>query len=289
MKRFVYSAITAVVALGATLPAYAARTQFVAVSSIAAAGYQRPADANGNPQPEAYVLAEGHFMQGTTKDVPLEKHKFNDLLQPLARSLAKQKYFPATNPNDADLVLVVHWGVTTIANEPLKDLAIDNLNAALSDYSAAASAGGGGIADPGDINAISDQLEGGFEASTNAMARNATLLGYAHTLRRLAGSNLAHLTTTERTLYDELREERYFVVLMAYDFKSYKEKKSALKWVTRLSMRSPGNNFNEAVLMLAETGGNVFGRNLDKLSHVKGRVRDGEVTLGELRVLGEGE
>ena len=92
----------------------------------------------------------------------------------------------------------------------------------------------------------------------------------------------------EQTMRMELAEERYFVVLMAYDYQFMKrEKKPKLAWVTRLSIRGPGNNFTEALPALALAGAEVYGRNLDSLERIK--VRDlpgGEVIMGDLKVIG---
>jgi hypothetical protein len=259
---------------------------FIAVSATTAPDYQRSLDAQGNPLPEAYVFGEGNFMQGATKDPYMEKYRLQNLLVNLAKNLAKQKYFPASDPNDSDLVIIVHWGATLIHDDPSRELSIERMNSALRDFGDAAAATDG-IADPGAVNELSESLAAGENWRNNAIARNAALLGYSRRLKDLRETNSMILTTTERTLREELAQERYFVVLMAYDFKAYKQKKSVLRWITRLSVRSPGNNFGDAVVMLSEAGGNVFGTKLDTLSHVKGKLRQGEVVLGELKVLGQ--
>jgi hypothetical protein len=279
---------------------YAARSEFVTVSAVTMPGYQRVVDPAGNPRPEAYVLAEGGVMQGKTKDPALEKYSFKDILPLLGRSLAKQKYFPASDPNDSDLLIVVHFGATLTYDDPNRDLAIEHLNQAVADFRGGSVNTNEGpssglytpnpdgatlMGDPGEINALSESLLSGYDARGRAIARNATLLGYADMLRKIGGANLHSFTETQRSLLDELAEERYFVILMAYDFNAYKNKKSVLRWTTRLSMPSPGNNFRDAVAMLSETGAGVFGRKLDRLSQVKGRVRSGEVIIGELKTI----
>lgn len=46
-------------------------------------------------------------------------------------------------------------------------------------------------------------------------------------------------TSDELTMSVELNEERYFVILMAYDYQHMRrEKKPKLLWVTRLSLRA---------------------------------------------------
>jgi hypothetical protein len=85
---------------------------------------------------------------------------------------------------------------------------------------------------------------------------------------------------------EELNEERYFIIVMAYDYQLLrKEKKSQVLWITRISVRSPGNNFAEAVPTLAHAGSEVFGRHVDGLVKIKTR-KGGRVDLGELKTLG---
>lgn len=120
----------------------------------------------------------------------------------------------------------------------------------------------------------------------DAILRNAALLGYRRPLDRL--NHRINLTPEELQLRTELNEDRYFVVLVAYDYQLMRrEKKSRILWITRLSIRGPGNNFTEALPALALAGAQAFGRNLDDLERIK--VRDlpgGEVILGDLKVIG---
>ena len=91
----------------------------------------------------------------------------------------------------------------------------------------------------------------------------------------------------ELTMSLELNEERYFVILMAYDYQYMKKQhKSRLLWATRISVRSPGNNFIEAMPALVEAGANVYGRQVDGLVRVDAGERGGRVDLGELKVMG---
>jgi hypothetical protein len=84
----------------------------------------------------------------------------------------------------------------------------------------------------------------------------------------------------------ELAEERYFVVLMAYDYQLLKtQKKPRLLWVTRMSMRSLGKNFTEAVPSLTRVAADFFGQGRDDITRVETKLREGQVEIGELRVI----
>jgi hypothetical protein len=257
----------------------------VAISSTAKPEYVRPVDAQGRPRPETYVFYEGNFMGGGTVDKRQDNLTYTDLTRLLAKSLAKQNYFPTKAATEADLIIMVHWGTTLVYDDSLeKQAAIAEVNGALNDYSAAVSAGS--LPDPGPLNAALSRKEAYVGSVEEYMNRNAALLGYTRALDKARNRFMS--SPEELTMSIELTEERYFVVLMAYD-NHYLQKQRARKllWVTRLSVRSPGNNFLDAIHTLTVAGGEVFGQQLDGLKRVKVPVRGGEVKLHDLKILGE--
>jgi hypothetical protein len=265
--------------LPAALPA--ALDQSIAVSATAIAEYVRPTDPAGGFRPESYVFAEGKFFDGTTTDRGLVKTAFADIARTLSANLAKQHYFPAASPAEADLVIMVHWGTTTIYEDPERDFNNDALQNATAAYNASIESNG--MADANDLNMALGAQDTARAGVATAIQRNAVLLGYTRVLAK--ERRALQPTNTEITISNELNEERYFVILMAYDNRlRTKEHKSRLLWVTRLSVRSPGNNFVEALPALAQVGANVFGRHVDDLVRVKTPITS--VRLGELEVIG---
>ena len=255
----------------------------IAVSSTASPAYVRALDAQGRPQPETYVFTKGHFLGSGTADSGISKISFPEVLANLAPNLAKQNYFPTKDVGRANLVIVVHWGTTLVYDDPQKAFAIEGLSAALKNYSDGVQANGS--ADAGTLNTLLGQQANAQDGAQGAIARNAALLGYAHTLARERQKIMPG--TEEYTMSEELNEERYFVVLMAYDYQFMKrEHRPRLLWVTRLSLRSPGNNFAEALPALSHAGGDVFGRQIDDLVRVRVPAQRGQVKLDELKVLG---
>ena len=262
----------------------AAELKFITVSASAVPGYVRPLDAQGKPQAESYIFTQGRYFAGLTADAGLEQVKFDDILKTLAPSLAKQNYFPAKEVPTADLLIMVHWGTTTVYEDPQKAFQVDRVNDALGAYRASAD-GNNGNADPGALNqALGDQAAA--QASAEAvLARNSALLGYKPDLER--EQRKLFPSTGELTMTAELNEERYFVILMAYDYRRMRtEHKSHLLWATRISVRSPGSKFIEAMPALVQAGANVFGRKVDGLVRVDGRTREGRVDLGEMKIIG---
>jgi hypothetical protein len=254
----------------------------VALSATARPEYVRATDASGKPNPESYVFSPGHYFPGGTKDGSLERMTFMDLAQTLAPDLARQNYFPTRDAAAADLTIIVHWGTTTTYEDPMKTFNTADQNKALAEFNT--NIAQYGIADPMPLNAVLDQQAMAQDSAMGAVNYNAVLLGYARNLKKERAHAMP--TAEEWTLSMELNEERYFVVLMAYDNQfARKEHKAKLLWVTRLSIRAPGNNFTESLPALSQVGGQIFGRQLDGLAHVKTSWKSGKVTLGEMKVL----
>jgi hypothetical protein len=274
-------------ALVAAVTLLAGKNDAIVISSTAAPDYIRPLDAKGKPAPEGYVFMEGRHLSGGTVDKCEDRLTFPEITRILATSLAKQSYFPTKDLASAHLLIRIYWGSTLIYEDPQWAQNIENMNTALAEVRASAQESG--TSDPGVLNQTLANQEGTQNSQEGAIVRNASLLGYKRSLDKEGKAIVA--SVEEQTMRMELAEERYFVVLMAYDYQYMKrEKKPKLAWVTRLSIRGPGNNFTEALPALAVAGAEVYGHNLDKLERIK--VRDlpgGEVRLGELQVLGVDE
>ena len=82
-----------------------------------------------------------------------------------------------------------------------------------------------------------------------------------------------------------LKEERYFVVLMAFDYESVRKGKPMLAWSTRYSIRAAGQNFETAITSMNQVASDYFGKNLPKLT--RKRDDDSSVEIGEIEVIGQ--
>lgn len=261
-----------------------AQAKSVAASASAVADYVRPVNEAGEPRPESYVFAEGQFFEGSSVDRGIARTTFADITRVLAESLAKQKYFPAAGVDSAQLVIMVHWGTTTVYEDPNRIETAANLNSATTAYQEAYAASGA-AADASALNAALMNSEMDSQLHAGAVARNAALLGYGNTLAKESKNIM--MSSDEISMRFDLAEERYFVILMAYDnVLRMKERKSKLLWVTRLSIRSLGNDFTEALPVLASVGAEVFGKHMDDLLRVTPGEPRPRVTLGEPKYLG---
>jgi len=284
-----------VLALMTVSPAWARQNDAIVVSATAESAYVRPVDGSGRPAPETYVFMEGAHLGGGVADGSEKQVSFDTITRVLAANLVKQNYFPTRDLAGAKLLLRVYWGTTQIHEDPQKQLNTEALNSALTQYRSDIGAitvasnidmGTIGIADPSRINELllTDRMD--QDSVNTTVARNAILLGYRRSLDKLSEHVVP--TAEEETLRGELNEERYFVVVMAYDLEQMRrEKKPRLLWITRLSIRSPGNNFTEALPALALAGAGSYGRNQGDLQRVKVRsLPGGEVTMPDVKLLG---
>ncbi len=280
-------------------------------------GYKRQKDSDGRWVREYYAMTNGGPAEGTIQDNTQDKIKFASLARVLAEHLARQGYFPATDPAKVDLLVVVNWGRTTPFNDSTYRSGAVNVMGAMNTLSglnrtAASqpelpSATDAGSAPQAEVSltgspeemqrqAAQDQLEGAMltqelfnRARNEDNAKNARLLGYmgeineSDGIQRFAGGG---------NRYDELvgdiEEARYYVIISAFDFKkTVREKKPKLQWVTRMSMRAPGNSFAEQAAAMVAYSAARFGQNSDGLE--RKAHQNYKVDLEDTKFLGVAE
>lgn len=267
---------------------------------------------DGNRHLQSYVFLPGRRFDGLTYDPILYRTKFEDIARVLAVDLRRQDFVPARTLTDADLVLVVHWGVTEkVAND--RDLELTNLDAlresseqigeSLTRESAAAAGLSENAVDTqmallGSESGLRSDLEAQAAHQTAALRRvnsgaglgrdNAQLLGFAHTLS--AGSNDLFMSEEIRTLDEMTREERYFIVVMALDARELLQRGATKRvWTARASIRAAGVNFPQAVDRISQIAGAYFGTQQVGVKFDRVGDRQGKVELGEIVVLSTSE
>jgi hypothetical protein len=259
-----------------------AGSNYVVVSATASPGYDRH-DPEGALRPESYVISQGRNF-GRAQERASAEEQFQQVLTALGPALAQQEYWPSNGLDNADLVIVVHWGETETYEDPMRDFMADAYNQALEDYRANADEAGN--ADPGRLNELKRMDSMTNHSVLETTRSNAELLGYRRSIEKAETRYFP--SEEERTMKAELAEERYFVVLMAWDYAALREGKPALlKWVTRMSVRSAGNRFAEALPALLRQGAPHFGRQNDDLVRVRTVIegRKAEVEIGTSTVV----
>ncbi len=271
--------------------------KLVTVRAMADTAYAARRAKESPPPIETYVFAKGTYSEGTTDDRSLRKMTFTQVITTLAPELKQQRYEPAKSLDVADLVLVVHWGAT-MANDRggvSFELQLAGLPDAMAKVAEAQKADeddqslmthllGAVEAAQADVRtemAAATSVSGGndFTASSNA-----EILGF--------GSALNDDRNPDRERGDTLRkmidEERYYIVVMAYDAKSLRKGNSKKRlWTARLSIRSAGVNFATAVSRMSIAGGAFFGTRQADIVMQPTKDRIGEVKVGDLKVIGE--
>jgi hypothetical protein len=297
----------------AVLSATALADTNLVVSAGANPSYTQRKFEGAEVKPESYVIGEGSFFGGITADRSLDRMSFRAIAESLAPELARQQYWPAKDLASADLLIVVHWGVTTphqstrdaldvttLSFDPRDTPHVDNAasDALFKDPSAPIDSTG----DPapadiatslrlGEVSPSFDIIERlSEEASQNySVANNAQLLGYTRALRQLGSK--AFGSAEEAVLRADLSTERYLLVLCAYDLKTplAPGQRRRPAWVTHMNVRAAGTNFPLAVRNLGHAGANFFGRSTDAPTTVNAKMREGRATPGPLIILGMDE
>jgi hypothetical protein len=266
-----------------------------AVAAKVSNDYVRAKLPDGSFQPEFYTFGEGGIWGGEIKDPTFEKLNFKQVAHIIAMPLASQKYLPASDPNKTKILIMVYWGTTAVPESTTTSSVVQTFGEASSALSQA-------------MNPHNPEPKGAQNAAmsewSSAMTllnmenrlrditdfKNAAMLGYDSTnlIGTEYGRYLAHtaLGQEQRDEVAEIEENRYFVVLMAYDFQlMWKQKKHKLLWETRFSINERRNQFDKALPVMAQFASRYFGQDSNGL--LRTRVPEGRVEVGAPKSLGE--
>ena len=254
----------------------------VLVDSWARDGYLESKVVDGELLRETYHFFEGRHFGGNIKDTSLEEVSFLEVVESLAEEMETRNYHSEPNPDGGDFLIVVHWGVTGI-EESFDDLFLNEPTDpdiapmdSIMDSSEGAAQQGGFTQQPDNFQSYNSSIDSGSQRE------NAALIGFDRALGRKG-----LMPTDGEELRAMLEDERYFIVLMAYDWQKLRtEKEYELIWSTRFSLGALGTNFRDAHLALSRGAANYFGTNLDgKLGKTRTHLGEGDVKLGEVEVV----
>ncbi len=232
-----------------------------------------------------YRFLKGRYHPGTVNDPSMQELKFVDIVQDIAYNLEKNDFLPDVSPDleSTDMLIVVHWGRTRPAEDSLMETfgytSLEDMGGLEPDRSIL-------FSNPSNI---SSELEFNYNASLSVDESNE---GSAHYKAQLLGMEDAF--ALRGTRYDEERlkqmidEERYFIILMAYDYKKAQEGEQILLWRTRYSMRALGQSFTTAIGEMNHIAADYYGENMKGL--VTKRFDDiDDVEVGEIEVISNEE
>lgn len=282
----------------------AGETVATAVYSRVGSGYQRKRLADGRFKPEYYALANGGRIAGTGSDATIDKVRYPEVADIAMRMLAQKDYLYARSKEEAKIMIVLHWGATVAFNGGNYVLGVNEAASALSSLTALGGGPGGSVGQGGGnpfASASDVVIQAAEESFENAMLRvmmenrtrdqvnlpNARLLGYlddineSNDIRRWAGGGDRYTD-----LIADIEESRYYIIISAYDFDQLVNRNTKkLLWQTRVSVRSPGNRFDDSVVAMMKGASKYFGEDSGRL--VRGEESKGVVEMGELKFLGE--
>jgi len=275
-----------------------------AVSARKSADYVRARLPDGTFKPESYVFGNGGTWTGALQDFSIDKVTFLDVAHTIAYPLADKKYLPSKDPKTTQLLIMVYWGTTHApehANESVNYQLVQSIHSQFLAASVLAngrpgvsSSGRGGsgaekiVADQlnDEIMSVLDSVKAEDAMRDKQNELNAMMLGYDSwwdATQRYAGTPL---DVQRQDMIDELELNRYFVVLMAYDFQIlWKDKKHKLLWETRFSIRQNHHEFDKDLPAMAQYASKFFGQDSNGLVHTL--VPLGHVEIGNMESLGE--
>lgn len=253
----------------------------VAIKAEADLNFLKQRQKNGLVQPLTYQVAKGKFFRGTMNDKRMYLFTFQDIVKDMAQHLQKQKFYPYNGVGTGDILIVVHYGVTEYeesimelmgyTSEEEMGLGSDFDFEGISPDDAAMNAVGDVAFNQNTVNTLSD-------SNKRSMGFKAKLLGMEEAFGFYTNNQ------DKFELMSMLDEERYFVILMAYDMDSIKVKDPHLLWTTRYSIRAIGQTFDDAIKGMNEIAGDYFGKSFKGLN-LKRLEDDSKVEIGDIEVI----
>ena len=281
-NQIVTAALIMLLGIGISSPLYSLSNR-VAIKAEADLDFLKEREKDGTAKPMTYQVAKGKFYVGAMNDKRMESFTFDDIVKDMSTHLAKQKFYPYQGEGTGDILIVVHYGVTEYEESIME----------LMGYTSEEEMGLGGdlgfegiASDGAGMNAIADlsfnQSLQNSSGSSNArsMGQKANLLGMEEAYGFYTNDQ------DKYELMSMLDEERYFVILMAYDMESIKAKESKLLWSTRYSIRAIGQNFDDAIKGMNTIAGDYFGQSFKGLN-LKRLRDDSSVEIGDIEVIQE--
>jgi hypothetical protein len=296
-----------------SLPAAAADTVATAVYARIGNGYKRAKAKDGTFKPEYYALSNGGRIFGTGADITVDCVTYPQVAEIAMKLLAQQNYHYAQSKEQAKLLVVLQWGNTIASNGTDYQLSVTQAASAYTDLVSVIGPQGMGSVERGVDGPLGGSSVDGspvtsagadpsvierFEMAmlkllTDNRARdqvnelNAKVLGYvdeladSNDIRRWAGGGDRY-----NDLIADVEEARYYIVISAYDFPELlKSQKRKLLWQVRVSVRAPGNSFDDSVAAMLKGAAKYFGQDSGRI--VRGEEAKGTVELGDLKFLGE--
>jgi hypothetical protein len=270
----------------------------VAISTKASKDYVRKKLPSGAYQVETYAFGEGDNWSGARVDATIDKMGFMDVERVVAAPLAKQNYLPTRDQKTTNLLVMVYWGTTRApehaADSPTFDLVhaadrkIDSAHLMMKTAGSASAfkeAQLEAYAADAEMRAALAMVNSENQRREDTDVRTVALLGYdSWWMATESAAGGGERAFRKKDMLDEVEEDRYFVVLMAYDFQAMVKKKKKLLWEAHISIREHSNQFDKRLPDMMEQAAAFLGQNSNGLQHTD--LPQGTVIVGPLQSLG---
>jgi hypothetical protein len=294
--RFVYLVCGAALVANVSIKA----DEVEAISSRVSKDYVRKRLPDGTFQIETYAFGKGDNWGGARVDESADAVDFMTVARTISGPLANHGYIPTHDQKTANLLVMVYWGTTRapmhaaeMSNLAMVQQEVDRMHETASIMLKHAHS-------PAEVRAANqmmaeanNQLMGMLQTINSQDQRReqtdmktATLLGYdSEWVADESASGGSVRGVRKQDMMNELEEDRYFVVLMAYDFQQMAtKKKSKLLWEVHFSIREQANQFDKSLASMAANASDFFGTDSHGLQRVT--LPEGKVDVGPVRSLG---
>ncbi len=260
----------------------------IAVAGRVFNGYKRTRLPDRSYEQETYTFAPGGLWGAPIAGDPIDDVPFMFIARTLVGPLARIGYVGCGDPKKTKLLIFVFWGTTRGTEDRSASPAFEQMQQTMSlmnqDLVSARQAvrsGGGdagtGLARDQEVSSALMMLILEQNARDQIDRSNAMILGFQTELWRAWTTQMFGSTWDFLT---ELRSNRYFVVLKAYDFQeAYQHKRRKVLWESRFSIRERGVVFSEQLPAMAEFASQYFGKELNNL--IRRPMPEGKIDLGQ--------
>ncbi len=274
-----------------------------AIASKVAKDYVRRRLPDGTYQPETYTFGKGDNL-GARVDPTVDTMDFLDIARIVAVPLAQKRYLPTQDPKTTNELIIVYWGTTEapeFATESNSHQLAQQANemrqrADVHDSKSSAANKPDSVGNLARKQALAEADNAVLVANLGVQQENqrrededmktATLLGYdSWWVSANAAMEGTAMALRKNDMRAELEEDRYFVVLTAFDYQMLvNKKKQKFLWEVRFSIREHGNQFDKRLPAMVALASDYFGRDSQGLHHVD--VPEGRVEIGPVKSLG---
>jgi hypothetical protein len=262
-------------------------SHFTAVYSKASRDYVRAQNPDGTFKAETYVLKNGGNFGGPRPDPTIDDLKFDHMSRIIGKALAGENYLPNDDPDMAGLLIMLYWGTTIVPSDNMaigtrpSDMAWDRAESyAVTETGKTKTAAADGLIQGGNRADVTTFTQGETEIGGRLDAQSANILGYTGEILRTSPHDPYLMT-----LKDEVEHDRYYVVLLAYDYRGGRKFGfHKLLWETRFSIPETGYDFEKAFPAMTAIAEKYFGQDSPGLVHRN--MGEGHVDIGEVQSIG---